>query len=109
MFVAPKLRMKKKHNNTADSCNYQPPQRKEKGNNMGKVIKYEKQDIVYPVEENAVYSIRVSRELTPYVNVLQKASGFEGWTIYIEATNYDQLEGLRKQGLALLKEQLPLS
>lgn len=76
---------------------------------MGKVIKYEKQYIVYPVEENAVYSIRVSRELTPYVNVLQKASGFEGWTIYIEATNYDQLEGLRKQGLALLKEQLPLS
>ena len=78
-------------------------------NSMGKVIKYEKQDIIQPVEENAVYSIRVSRELTPYVEIQQKTSGFEGWLIYIEATKYEQLEGLRKQGLDLLKQQLPLS
>lgn len=75
---------------------------------MSKVINFEEERVIYPTEENAAYTIIVNPEKTARVNVINSMDAEYPWTIVIYAPTFDSLPALRNQGLALLKQQMPL-
>ncbi len=76
---------------------------------MKNVIDFEQR--IYPTEDNAIYSIRIDKDLKSFFEVHRNydPEGRDGWIITIVAQTYAEMEELRKQALEDLKKELPIS
>lgn len=80
---------------------------------MGKVINIEdhRYNIIHPDEAHTrwEFSIDPDRKEKPYITIKCGVMyGFNGWTVYIFCSSYDEMLQCRTQAMEQLKQQIPL-
>ena len=80
---------------------------------MGKVINIENHrfNIIHPDEAHTkwVFTIDPNRKENPHICIeVGTAYGFNGWTVYIFCSSYNELLQCRIQAIEQLKQQIPL-
>lgn len=77
---------------------------------MGKIINIPK--IIRPDEEHTRWEFSIDPDekgITPRISIKCGVMyGFNGWTVYIFCSSYDELIQCRQQALEQLKQQTPL-
>ena len=80
---------------------------------MGKFINIEdhRYNIIHPDEVHTrwEFSIDPDRKEKPYITIKCGVMyGFNGWTVYIFCSSYDEMLQCRTQAMEQLKQQIPL-